>query len=128
MNRIQKMSDSEKEIMRFFWAAGGSVSSAKLLEDLRTINKDWKPNTLLTFLARLVEKGIITSVRHGRTNEYKPLITEAEYNKFETRTFLNAVHDGSVKKFISTLYEGDDITTEEIKELQSWFAQKSEDK
>jgi len=128
MDKFQKMSDSEKEIMRFFWAEGDSVSSAKLLDDLKTINKDWKPNTLLTFLARLVEKGIITSVRHGRTNEYKPLITESEYSQFETRSFLNSAHDGSVKKLIATLYEGDDITMEEIKELQAWFAQRSEDK
>jgi len=122
------MSDSEKEIMQFVWLAGGSVSSAKLLDDLKTINKKWKPNTVSTFLARLIEKGLLTSVRHGRTNEYIPLITETEYKQFETRSFLDSVYAGSVKNFIATLYEGDNLTAEEIKELQAWFAERGEQK
>jgi predicted transcriptional regulator len=128
MDKLQKMSESEKEIMRFVWAAGDSVSSAQLLEDLKTINREWKPNTVLTFLARLIEKGILTSVRHGRSNEYIPLITESEYKRFETRSFLNSVHDGSVKNFITALYSENDLTAEEIKELQSWFSAKGEEK
>lgn len=124
MNKLQKMSDAEREVMQFVWAAGRSVSSAKLLDDLKTINREWKPNTVLTFLARLIEKGLLTSVRHGRSNEYIPLITESEYKQFETRTFLNSVHDGSVKSFITALYEGNDLTAEEIAELKQWFSQK----
>ena len=123
MNQLQKMSESEKDIMQLVWAAGSSVSSAKLLDDLKAINRAWKPNTVLTFLARLIEKGILTSVRHGRSNEYIPLITESEYKQFETRSFLNAVHDGSVKSFMTALYEGNDLTAEEISELKRWFSQ-----
>ncbi|HOV25495.1 MAG TPA: BlaI/MecI/CopY family transcriptional regulator [Pseudobacteroides sp.] len=124
MSKLQRMSDAEREVMQLVWAAGRSVSSAKLLNDLKAINKEWKPNTVLTFLARLIEKGILTSVRHGRSNEYIPLITESEYKQFETRTFLNSVHDGSVKSFITALYEGNDLTAEEISELKQWFSQK----
>jgi len=125
LTKFQKMSESEQEIMRFIWAAGDSVSSAAILEDLKTINKDWKPNTVLTFLARLIEKGILTSVRHGRTNEYIPLVTESEYKQFETRSFLNAVHDGSVKNLITALYERNDLTADEIEDLRKWFAEMS---
>ena len=122
MKKLQKMSESEKEVMRFVWAAGVSVSSAKLLDDLKTINRGWKSNTVLTFLARLIEKGILTSIRHGRSNEYIPLITENEYVQFETRSFLNSVHDGSVKNFIAALYNGNDLNEEEIQDLKEWFA------
>jgi len=122
------MSDSEKEVMRFVWAAGGSVSSAELLGNLKTIDREWKPNTVLTFLARLIEKGILTSVRHGRTNEYIPLITENEYKQFETRVFLNSVHEGSVKNLITALYEENGLTAEEINELKIWFAKMSGEK
>ena len=124
MRKIQKMSESEKEVMRFVWGAGGSATSAKLIDDLKTINKEWKPNTVLTFLARFVEKGILTSVRHGRLNEYIPLVTEDEYIQFETRSFLDSVHDGSVKSFIAALHNGNDLTEEDFNELQAWFAGK----
>lgn len=122
--KIHRMSDAESEVMQLIWDAGGSVSSSKLLDDLKTLGKEWKPSTMLTFLARLIEKGILTSVRHGRANEYIPLITEAEYKQYETRSFLNTVHDGSVKNFIAALYEGNDLTASEVKELQEWFSQR----
>ncbi len=128
MGKLQKMSDAEKEVMRFVWAAGASISSAKLLDDLKAVNKEWKPNTVLTFLARLIEKGVLTSIRHGRSNEYIPLVTKSEYKQFETRSFLNAVHDGSVKSFITALYENNDLTATEITELKEWFSQKEEGK
>lgn len=124
MSKIQRMSDAEKEVMQIIWAAGGSISSAWLLDELKSRNKDWKPNTVLTFLARLIEKGILTAQKHGRANEYIPLVSEKEYKQSEARSFLDSVYDGSVKKFISALYEGDDLTTDEINDLKKWFSQR----
>ena len=124
MSKIQRMSDAEKEVMQIIWAAGGSVSSAWLLDELKSRNRDWKPNTVLTFLARLIEKGILTAKKHGRANEYIPLVSEKEYKQSEARSFLDSVYDGSVKKFIAALYEGDDLTTDEINDLKKWFSQR----
>ncbi len=124
MSKIQRMSDAEKEVMQIIWATGGSISSAWLLDELKSQNKDWKPNTVLTFLARLIEKGILTAEKHGRANEYTPLVSEKEYKRFETRSFLDSVYGGSVKKFIAALYEGDDLTTDEIEDLKKWFSQR----
>ena len=128
MEKIYRMSDSEKTVMGFVWAADGPVSSAKLLDDLKALNKEWKPNTVLTFLARLIEKGLLTSIRRGRSNEYISLISEGEYKNFETRSFLKAVHAGSVKNLITALYDGDDLTSEELIELSDWFKKRSEAK
>lgn len=124
MSKIQRMSDAEKEIMQIIWAAGGSISSAWLLDELKNRNKDWKPNTVLTFLARLIEKGILTAKKHGRANEYIPLVSANEYKHFETRSFLDSVYGGSIRKFIYALYEGDDLTKDEIEDLKKWFSQR----
>ncbi len=124
MSQFQRMSDAEKGIMQIIWAAGGSVSSAWLLDELKSRNRDWKPNTVLTFLVRLIEKGLLTAKKHGRTNEYIPLVSENEYKRFETRSFLDSVYDGSIKKFITALYEGDDLTADEIEDLKKWFSQR----
>ncbi|MEA1962031.1 MAG: BlaI/MecI/CopY family transcriptional regulator [Bacillota bacterium] len=69
--------------------------------------------------------GIISSSKKGKVNQYIPLISENEYKQFETYSFLNTVHKGSVKSFIAALYEGDGMTGEEIKELKKWFSQKT---
>ncbi len=124
MHEIQKISESEMEVMQVIWGYGQSLTSAEILQALNK-KKSWKPTTVLTFLARLAEKGIITSTKKGKVNQYIPLISENEYKQFETYSFLNTVHKGSVKSFITALYEGDGITKDEIEELKKWFSQKA---
>ncbi len=123
MSKIQKMSDSEMEVMREVWAAGGPVTSAQLLEKFGA-DKGWKPTTVLTFLARLVEKGILEKERQGKANRYIPAVSESEYKNFEARSFLNEVYNGSVKSFVTALFDGNDISREEIEELKKWFSQR----
>ncbi|WP_417025891.1 BlaI/MecI/CopY family transcriptional regulator, partial [Candidatus Allofournierella excrementavium] len=49
-----KLSDAELEIMEKVWELGAPVTAAQLTE--RMAEKGWKPSTLLTFLARMVNK------------------------------------------------------------------------
>jgi predicted transcriptional regulator len=128
MNKLQRMSDAEREVMQLIWAAGSTMTSTRLLEELKASGSEWKTSTVLTFLARLVEKGILTAVKNGRSNDYMPRVSESEYRRFETQMFLEHVHDGSVKSLIAALYESGDMTVQEIEELKSWFAEKSDGK
>ncbi|MDD2401849.1 MAG: BlaI/MecI/CopY family transcriptional regulator [Clostridia bacterium] len=123
MRKIQEISKSEMEVMQVIWAAEGSVTSAEIQQVLNK-GKSWKPTTVLTFLARLAEKGIIETSKKGKSNQYVPLISECEYRQFKTRSFLNSVHKGSIKCFIAALYEGDGISKEEIRELKKWLSQR----
>jgi predicted transcriptional regulator len=126
MQNLQRMSDSEKEIMQLIWAAGGSVTSGQLLEELKATGNEWKTSTVLTFLARLVDKGILTALKHGRSNDYIPRVSESEYRRFETQLFLDNVHDGSVRSLIAALYESSDMTSNDIEELRAWFNEKGD--
>lgn len=120
MKKIQKMSESEMEVMQAIWSLGGKATSSELQNILQ---KDWKPTTILTFLARLVEKGILIAERggKGKSNIYTALVSENEYKHFETRSFLDTVHKGSVKSFMAALYEGDKIDQKDIEQLKDWF-------
>lgn len=123
MCKIQKISKSEMEVMQVIWDSEDPLTSSEIQQALNK-EKNWKPTTVLTFLARLGEKGIIKTLKKGKSNQYIPLISEREYKQFETRSFLNSVHKGSVKSFMTALYEGDDITKEEIEDLKKWFSQR----
>lgn len=124
MSKFQKMSEAEAEVMGIIWLLGGSVSFSAVLSELEDRNKDWKPNTVRTFLVRLVDKGLLASKKQGWANEYTPLVSEAEYKSKEARSFLDAAYDGSAKKFMAALYEGDNLTAEEIEDLKKWFSQR----
>ena len=116
MNAIQRMSEAEKQIMEIIWQAERPVTTAEILQRLPEGNT-WKQNTVITFLARLMEKGIIKATRVGKANHYEPCLTEQEYRRFETRQFIHEVHKGSVLGLISALCDSGDLTKEDIEKL-----------
>ena len=116
MNAIQRMSEAEKQIMEIIWQAERPVTTAEILQRLPEGNT-WKQNTVITFLARLMEKGIIKATRVGKANHYEPCLTEQEYRNFETRQFIHEVHKGSVLGLISALCDSGDLTKEDIEKL-----------
>ncbi len=118
MKKLQRISDAEKQIMEFIWAAGRPVTTKEIINNLPEDNM-WKQNTVITFLARLMGKGVIDATRIGKANHYKPCITEQEYRNFETKQFIKDVHKGSVFGFISALCDNGDLTKEDIESLMN---------
>ncbi|GIP34883.1 BlaI/MecI/CopY family transcriptional regulator [Paenibacillus sp. J2TS4] len=116
MTKWQRISEAEKQIMEIVWSHEGPITTAEIIEELPE-GKAWKQNTVITFLARLMEKGIITAKRIGKANHYEACLTEQEYRNFETRQFINDVHHGSVSGLISALCENGDLKKEDIEEL-----------
>lgn len=116
MNKIQRMSDAEKSIMEFIWASGRPVTTREIIANLPKDNS-WKQSTVITFLNRLMNKGILKAVRISKANYYEPCITEQEYRYFETKQFIKDVHKGSVFGFISALCDKGDLTKEDIENI-----------
>lgn len=116
MNKIQRMSDAEKQIMQLIWAAGRPITTREIIANLPEGN-NWKQSTVITFLARLMEKGILKATRISKANYYEPCLTEQKYRNFETKQFIADVHKDSVLSFISALCDNGDLTKEDIEKL-----------
>lgn len=116
MSNIQRMSDAEKLIMEFIWSAGRPVTTKEIIANLPK-DKAWKQNTVITFLSRLMEKGIVKATRKSKANFYEPCITEQEYKNFETKQFIKDVHKGSTYGLITALCDSGDLTKEDIESL-----------
>lgn len=116
MEKIKQMSDAEKQVMEFIWSVGHPVTTKEIMTNLPE-DKTWKQNTVITFLARLVEKGILKATRVSKANYYEPCITEHDYNNFITKQFIADVHNGSVFGFISALCDNGDLTKEDIEDI-----------
>ncbi len=127
MTNFQKLSETEMEVMQIIWASGHPMTSSELLDIFaRDKGKEWKGQTMATFLARLVEKGVLISTKQqGRTNIYEPCISLEEYRSQEAKSLLKTLYEGSVKNFLATLYDGKELTKDEIAELRCWFAEKA---
>lgn len=127
MTNFQKLSETEMEVMQIIWASGHSMTSGELLDIFaRNRGKEWKGQTMATFLSRLVEKGVLISTRRqGRTNIYEPCMSLEEYRSQEAKSLLETLYEGSVKNFLATLYDGKELTKDEVTELRRWFAEKA---
>lgn len=125
MKQSMKLSDTEVELMEVIWECKHPFTSTELLRIFTNRGKEWKAQTISTFLSRLVEKGALSIVnRQGRTNTYAPCLSKEDYKLQETQHILNGLYHGSVKNMISALYDGDKLSDEDIKELKSWFSEK----
>lgn len=113
-----RISNSEMEIMNIIWKKGEEVTSAELTAILKNT---WKPTTVMTFLKRLCDKGILEARREGKTNLYSANITEDEYKSKTTEDFLQEFHNGSVTSLLAALVKGKQPDSKELEEIKKWF-------
>lgn len=117
---IKRLPDSELEIMMIIWEANEPITSAYASEKLKD-KKEWKITSVLTFLARLVEKGFVTSTRQGKVNIYSAVISEQEYLESESKSFLEKLYGNSLTTFVSSLYKSNRISDDDLAELQQFI-------
>lgn len=122
MKLQKRLPDTELEIMLAVWSAEGPVSRAWLEEKLSY--KGWSRNTFNTYLARLLEKGVIARERRGKSNYYTAILSQKEYLDFENQTFLGKLYNHSVTQFFAALCRGEGITTQELDDLQRFLDEK----
>ena len=119
MEKMKKLPDAEFEIMKVVWANEPPVTTAIIMAQLGK-EKEWKIQTVVSLMLRLVERGFLRSEKHGKERIYFPLIGKEEYLKFETGNFMKQYHDSSLFHLINTLYDDKALTNEDIDELLNW--------
>ena len=121
MEKRQPISDSELELMRIVWARGGRARVAEVMEALAAQEKEWKANTVLTFLSRLVEKEMLAVEKRGRLNIYVALLREEDYADSQTRSFLDRIYGGNAGRLVSSLLKQDCLTADDLEELRAFW-------
>ena len=119
---IKRLPDGEFTILKVIWQLPNPTTSAQIMEKLGEDNH-WKPQTLLTVLARLTEKGFLESVRKGRERQYTAIISEDEYLEVETSDFLKRYSGHSMGGLGKTLFSSNSLTDNELDELRSLLDQ-----
>lgn len=119
---IKRLPDGEFTILKVIWQLQNPTTSAQIMEKLGEDNH-WKPQTLLTVLARLTEKGFLESVRKGRERQYTAIISEDEYLEVETSDFLKRYSGHSMGGLVKTLFSSNSLSDNELDELRSLLDQ-----
>jgi len=120
---LSRLPDAELEIMQIIWKCSGSATSAIIMQKLEG-KKDWAVTTVLNFLARMVDRGFLAVHRSGKVNIYTPVVSEEEYLVSESRSFLERLHENSLKSLVASLYSGQEISRDDLEELKQYIDEK----
>jgi len=110
-----KIQDSELEVMRVLWEHGGTLPLIDIRHALQA-RSSWEDSTMKTLVRRLQQKGVIQLVRRG---VYTAVISEDDYARWSTQSFVNKIFAGSAKKLIATMVSSGQMSKEDITELSS---------
>lgn len=115
---------AEMEIMQVVWSAEGPVTSNEIMAHL----PGKKITTIVTLAGRLIEKGVLTSEKVGRSHahQYSAKISEEEYKRIQTQNFLSTVHKGSARSLLSALFDGEGLSAADLEELRDYIREKEE--
>lgn len=122
----QQISEAELVLMKIIWQNGGTALYAHIMEALEKDGNEWKNNTVLTLLSRLVEKKFLKVKKIGRRNEYVSTVTQGDYQALQTHSFLDKVYGGNVKNLVSTLLRQDILSADELKEIEAFWRKENE--
>ena len=86
-------------IMETLWAKGEPVFLGELLDDFNArTHKNWKKQTLNTFLFKMQQQNLVRAIEGERFKRYVPVITREAYLEEATQIFLNKNYGGSCAK------------------------------
>lgn len=117
--KLEKLTDCEELVMKTVWDAEEELS---LMEVMSRVNekykKNWKPQTVSTFLARLVKKGYLRHYRQGRVFFYQILVPLDTYKGQLTNDYVNFWNHSNADEFLCALAEERPLREDEVKRIQ----------
>ena len=123
MKAIKRLPEAEFEVMKAVWAQQPPVTTGVIMTQIGR-ERGWKPQTLISLMLRLVERGFLRTEKLGKERTYYPLVSREVYLRFETGNFVRQYHDSSLVNLVSTMYAGQALSDREIDELIAWAKQR----
>ena len=120
---MKHLPDSELAIMMIIWELDKPVTRFEIEERMEGDRK-LSPTTVLSFLSRLQDKGFLEMHKSGKNNVYSALIEEDAYMQTESRSVLKRLYQNSAKNFLAALYDGDNLYSEDLAELEEYISSK----
>ncbi len=114
------LTDTEFEVMEKIWQFEDGIRQCSLLELFLQEGKEWKRQTLNTFLSRLEEKGLVERKDHI----VRPLCSKEELGHCQTQRIIDSLYDGKLSNLVLAFSEAGDLSDKEAERLLEMIRQK----
>ena len=121
---MQKLPDTELEIMQVIWQENRVLSTSEIKEKLES-SRPWNVSALQTLLNRLIDRGFLSSYKEGKNRYYEITVKEEDYLAFENSLFLRKVNANSLTKLVASLYRSHPISDAELDDLSKFIEEKT---
>ena len=116
----QRLPDSELDIMLALWNGTPPMTRPEI-EKVINKKKNLAPTTILSLLTRLEAKKFVEVTKQGKMNLYTPLVSQNDYQANESQSVLEKLYGNSLKKFVTSLYQGKKMSSEEVQDLSNFL-------
>ena len=109
-------SEREMDLLKIMWQLG--EAKVREIHEALCPNGECAFTTVQTLVRIMNKKGFVTKRSEGRTDFYTPVYTEEN----ATSRFLNKVFDGAIDKFVLSMLSAENVSADEMKELEKMIA------
>lgn len=122
---MENLTAKEEEVMQILW----DLNKAMVRDIMNKLPNSDQPYTTVASIVRILEKkGFVSHKPYGKTHEYFPLISKAEYRRLKFKGMVTHYFDNSIESVVSFMVKEEKISPEELAELSRMIAQKPENK
>ena len=112
-----KWSDREWRVLDVLWSAEEGLPLGAVVEALRGPT-GWSRNTVLTYLTRMEQKGLVAIDKDSVPHRYRPAVGREDCAAAERRGLLERVYQGSAGKLVAAFLREEKLTPQERAELR----------
>ena len=120
MKKYYGLTNTEMDVMSIFWDSDKEEFTFKELTEYarEKLNKEWKRQTLSTFLTNLQKMGLLEVRTSGRNYIYYALYSRQEYIDKWARDLIRNDFGNSLSRFVAAFTGGKRLSKEEADEIR----------
>ena len=117
--KIEKLTESEELVMKSIWDCKKEPVLSDVVDRVNGFyGKDWKPQTVSTFLSKLVRKDYLKLQRNCKIYTYKILVPEEAYRRKLYKHHISFWNHNDIVEFVQEMLNNQDLTKEDLEKLQ----------
>ncbi len=111
-----ELTNTEERIIQIFW----KIKKGFVKDVIEQMPNNPKPpyNTVSSIIRVLVNKGYLKYKAYGKTYEYYPTISKAEYRKTQFKKMITSYFSDSPVSLLSFIVKEESLSKEEIQQLK----------
>ncbi|MDO4273545.1 MAG: BlaI/MecI/CopY family transcriptional regulator [Eubacteriales bacterium] len=116
------ISESELLILEYLWSRDTPAKFSEIMKYCcETEGKEWKKQTINTFLSRLAQKGFIIVDKNHIRALYSPALTATDYYQSLACKIIDKSYKGSLKNFLCAFTGQHTLAKDEKEELLDYI-------